>query len=165
MKRRIALVLGIAGLMLVVVAGVALAASISCGTSSGKQCPVGTNGSDTITGTSGIDIATGASGADTIALRAGNDFAYGDHGGDNMNGEEGSDYLEAGKGADTANGGEGDFDVVNVVDATNRDLALGGPGDDDACYIDDAGVEGFDEATGSCEVVYFTENGGPGPYP
>jgi Ca2+-binding RTX toxin-like protein len=157
MKRRIALVLGIAGLMLVLVAGVALAASINCGTTSGNQCPVGTNGIDTITGTSGTDIATGASGADNISLAGDRDFGYGDHGEDTVNGGSGNgDYVEGGKGPDTLNGGDGDDDVSNGVDATPSDVVAGGPGDDDVCYIDDAGVEGLDDATDSCEVVYFT---------
>ena len=158
MKRRIALVLGIAGLMLVVVAGVALAASINCGSTSGDQCPVGTNGNDTITGTGGTDIATGASGADTISLAGGRDFGYGDHGEDTVNGGSGDgDYVEGGKGPDTLNGGDGDEDVSNGVDQTASDIVAGGTGEDDLCLIDLDNVEGADDATASCEDVYGLE--------
>jgi Ca2+-binding RTX toxin-like protein len=162
MKRRVALVLGIAGLMLVVVAGVALAASISCA-GNGKQCPVGTNGSDQISGTQDTDIATGASGGDTIGLSGGQDFAYGDHGADNVNGESGNgDYVEGGKGPDTLSGGDGDNDVVNAVDQTGSDLAIGGAGINDICLIDGDNVGG-DEATGSCEKVFELQGPFPGP--
>ena len=61
----------------------------------------------------------------------------------------GSDRLRANRyGADTDNldGGRGN-DRLNVLDGDSRDRAVGGPGNDDFCFVDDV-----PEISPSCEV-------------
>jgi Ca2+-binding RTX toxin-like protein len=161
MKRRGVLLLTSIVVMVVVGAGVALAANIDCGDKPGAGC-LGTNQPDTITGTSGVDIITAAASADTVNAFGGADEVYGDSGGDTLNGGNGNDYLEGGSGANQVFGQAGDFDVVNVVDGDGNDFASGGDGTDDACIIDDDSAEIFgpdvpDDFSNSCEFVYETD--------
>jgi Ca2+-binding RTX toxin-like protein len=119
---------------------------------------VGTNAANVLQGTANPDKIAGAGGNDTISGLAGNDLLFGDSGSNTVNGGGNRDIVfgDAG-GASTANGKDGDFDWVSVADRDTRDLAVGGPGDDDTCVIDrirDAD-ETFaeDDAAGSCEWV------------
>jgi Ca2+-binding RTX toxin-like protein len=163
MQRRGVLLLTSIVVMVVVGAGVALAANISC-EGGGKGC-LGTNQADTITGTSSIDIITAAGSGDTVNAAGSADEVYGDSGGDTLNGGNGNDYLEGGRGANTLRGEAGDFDVVNVVDGDGNDFASGGDGEDDVCIIDDEGPIGSaaifggedaprDDFSNSCDFVY-----------
>jgi VCBS repeat-containing protein len=79
---------------------------------------IGTNGSNTITGTSGSDIMLGLNGNDTLNGGSGSDMLLGGSGDDTLNGGAGNDVLDGGKGDDTLDGGSGD------------DLELGGQGSD-----------------------------------
>jgi Ca2+-binding RTX toxin-like protein len=138
MKRRVALVLTTVLVMVVVAAGVALAATINCADQSpgtqGGPC-VGTIEADVITGTAFSDDIAAASGADTVDALGSGDDVYGDSGGDTLNGQGSGDYLEGGRGEDTLNGGAAN-DAINAVDGLGGDVANGGAGDDD-CYLDD----------------------------
>jgi Ca2+-binding RTX toxin-like protein len=138
--------------MVVVAAGVALAATINCADqSSGTQggpC-VGTIEADVITGTASSDDIAAASGADTVNARANGDEVYGDSGGDTLNGRRGGDYLEGGRSEDTLNGNR-DNDAINAVDGLGGDVANGGIGDDD-CYLDD--IEGGPQETPENELA------------
>ena len=157
MKRRGVLLLTSIVVMVVVGAGVALAASITC---SGGNC-LGTNGSDVITGTGQTDYITAASGSDLVNAKGGADEVYGDRGNDTLNGQGGNDYVEAGRGENVARGNGGNFDVVNVVDGDGNDFASGGDGTDDLCIVDSSSEtqfafdQGSDAFADSCEIVAF----------
>jgi Ca2+-binding RTX toxin-like protein len=133
MKRRGVLLLASIVVMVVVGAGVALAANINCGDNPAVGC-LGTNQPDTITGTADRDVITAASSGDTVRARGDGDDVYGDAGGDNLNGNRGGDYIEGGRGEDVMRGGP-DNDAINAVDGLGGDVANGGDGDDD-CYLD-----------------------------
>jgi Ca2+-binding RTX toxin-like protein len=179
MKRRGVLLLTSIVVMVVVGAGVALAANIDC---NGGNC-LGTNQSDNITGSNQVDFITAASGNDTVNARRGadelngdrdgdtlngggqGDQAYGGSGSDTVNGGGGADYLEGGRGSNVVNGGGGDSDVVNVVDGDDNDFASGGDGINDQCIIDGGGFVGSaaifsgpdansDDFSATCEDVY-----------
>jgi Ca2+-binding RTX toxin-like protein len=184
MKRSGVLLLASIMVMVVVGAGVALAANIDCGTFGppGGNC-LGTNQSDNITGTANADHITAASGNDNVNAAGGNDDVYGDRGEDTLNGSSGedemygdsgpdtlnggddADYLEGGTGANVVNGQGGNSDVVNVVDGDDNDFASGGAGINDQCIIDGGGFVGSaaifsgpdansDDFSASCEDVY-----------
>ncbi|CCI09447.1 beta strand repeat-containing protein [Microcystis aeruginosa] len=67
----------------------------------------GTNGNDSITGTSGGDNIFGLDGNDTLSGLGGSDNIYGGNGNDSLNGGDGSDYFTNDAGNDTINGGSG----------------------------------------------------------
>jgi Ca2+-binding RTX toxin-like protein len=164
MQRRGVLLLTSIVVMVVVGAGVALAANISCA-GGGKGC-LGTNQADVITGSSDIDIITAAGSADTVNAAGSADEVYGDSGGDTLNGGNGNDYLEGGRGDNVARGQAGDFDVVNVVDGDGNDFASGGDGENDVCIIDVAAEDngsavifggedaGADDVSDSCDFRF-----------
>ena len=68
---------------------------------------VGTEASETITGTAGNDVICGLGGIDTIDGVGGHDLIIGGGGADSLTGGAGNDFLIGGPGADTADGGEG----------------------------------------------------------
>jgi Ca2+-binding RTX toxin-like protein len=147
MRKRIALLLGtVVALVLVVAAGVAFAAVLT-----------GDQNDNTIFGTSAIDDITGAAGSDTLVGRTGGDVMYGDSGDDGVRGNMDSDYVDGGRGSDTVNGGDGNGDVVNVVDGTSLDTAIGGPGTSDICIIDALPGPQRDTVDESCEIVLETQ--------
>ena len=78
----------------------------------------GTNGPDTLNGTSGADIIFGFGGADNINGLAGADRLYGGLGDDVLTGAKGADFLSGGGGNDVLKGGKG------------ADSCTGGPGAD-----------------------------------
>jgi Ca2+-binding RTX toxin-like protein len=155
MKRRGVLLLTSMVVMVVVAAGVALAALVDCGDFGrpGGNC-LGTNQSDQITGTSERDIITAASGGDNVEARGSNDDVYGDAGGDTLNGQGGGDYLEGGRQEDVMRGGP-DNDAINAVDGLGGDVANGGDGDDD-CFLDDEAS--FDESDLENDVAVSCDN-------
>ncbi|MFB2805834.1 calcium-binding protein, partial [Microcystis sp. BLCC-F209] len=67
----------------------------------------GTNGNDSITGTSGDDNISGLDGNDTLSGLGGNDNIYGGNGNDVVNGDAGNDDLAGDNGNDSLNGGVG----------------------------------------------------------
>ena len=74
----------------------------------GEACSIaGTNGPDTLTGTSGDDVICGLSGADTIDGKGGNDLIFGGNGKDTLRGSGGADEIYGGRGDDTIFGGNG----------------------------------------------------------
>jgi Ca2+-binding RTX toxin-like protein len=159
MKRRGVLLLTSIVVMVVVGAGVALAANISC---NGGNC-LGTNKADNITGSNQADTITAASGNDTVNARGGPDQVYGDGANDSLNLGGGSDYGEGGRGSNTVNGQGGNLDVANVVDGDANDFAAGGDGNFDSCIIDAASAAIFgqpntnDDFSNTCEFVFFTD--------
>ena len=154
MGRKAILLLTSVAVMVVLSAGVALAAAI-----------VGTNGPDNLQGTANGDKIAGAGANDTIRGQAGNDQLSGDTGADDVFGDADRDIVQASTagGADTGNGGEGDFDWVSVADRDANDLAVGGPGAHDTCIIDEIKLENNsfveDDDAASCEhtEVVFTD--------
>lgn len=93
-----------------------VAPSGSCG--GRKATIVGTNGNDSLRGTSRADVIDARGGNDTIAGRGGNDVICGGNGNDTLKGNGGNDKLYGGAGRDALNGGSG------------RDSCSGGTGRD-----------------------------------
>jgi Ca2+-binding RTX toxin-like protein len=149
MGRRAILLGGALLTMVVVAAGVALAANIT-----------GTNDPDRLNGTENADKIAGSAKADIINGLGGNDQLFGDAGNDTVNGGDGSDNVQGGTGEDVAKGQSGDEDFVSVVDNDTNDFASGGEGDDDTCVVDLVnGVN--DDFSASCETVLQTTNIAP----
>jgi hypothetical protein len=143
MGQRLILLLCAMATMVVVSAGVALAAVV-IGTNAGENCatltPAPTGGPDNITLAGGDDTCNGLGGADEI---------YGDSGSDEISGGFGADDLYGGGGeSNDVNGAGSAGDWVSVVDGDTDDLAAGGPGGGDICAVDDP-----TEADPSCETV------------
>lgn len=150
MGRRLILLLSAMATMVVVAAGVALAAVLT-GTGAAENCTNFGGGptanADDITLGDGNDTCNGGEGADVI---------HGDSGQDNLDGGGGTfdDRLYGGGGnGDILKGGSGD-DFLNVVDGDDGggnadDTAQGGPGANDVCAVDDP-----NEATGCEKVLY-----------
>jgi Ca2+-binding RTX toxin-like protein len=99
---------------------------------------VGTDASETLNGTSGIDMIFGRNGNNTIngsgdsdLLCGGNgiDTLSGQDGNDILGGQNGDDILDGGTGNDTLNGNAGDDRLTGGADA---DLFSGGAGTDQA---------------------------------
>jgi Ca2+-binding RTX toxin-like protein len=155
MQRRGVLLLTSIVVMVVVGAGVALAANIDCGDfgKPGGNC-LGTNQPDVIDGTSERDFITAASGADTVNARNDRDEVYGDRHGDTLRGQAGDDYVEGGRGLDELRGGNQN-DVLNAVDQQGGDTLNGGDGDDD-CLIDEDNLPAGSESdvTTNCEEIW-----------
>ena len=89
---------------------------------------IGTDGDDTITGTSGSDLIATFNGADTVNAAAGNDKVLGGQGVDTFNGQDGNDHLYGYAGNDVLTGGAGDDKVLGGL---GNDTINGGAGDDD----------------------------------
>ncbi|MBM6582484.1 hypothetical protein ILT44_19960, partial [Microvirga sp. BT689] len=114
----------------------------------GGDSLTGTTNSDTISGLAGNDYLYGQSGNDTLDGGAdadyltgenGNDFVRGGTGNDTLYGGAGDDRLEGGAGDDTLNdyqgpnvqdGGEGNDTFQNVSYGTGADTLTGGEGQD-----------------------------------
>jgi Ca2+-binding RTX toxin-like protein len=145
MGRKAILLLTSLAVMVVVSAGLALAAAIT-----------GTRGPDTLSGTQNADKIAGSAKGDIISGKAGNDQLFGDSGNDNVNGGAGADNVQSGTGIDSANGQDGAGDFVSVVDNDTNDTAIGGAGSNDTCVVDQIGMQ-RDDFTASCERVLVTE--------
>jgi Ca2+-binding RTX toxin-like protein len=121
MRKTAATIMALVALFTLVGAGVAVAVTKTC---SSVPC-------------------RGTSAADLLKERIGNGKR------DVIIGGRGNDRLRANRyGADTDNldGGRGN-DRLNVLDGDFRDRAVGGPGNDDFCLVDD-----LPEVSPSCEV-------------
>ncbi|WP_310619318.1 tandem-95 repeat protein [Flexibacterium corallicola] len=97
---------------------------------------IGTNSSDTISGTERSDLVISGNGDDTIETGGGNDVILSGNGDDTINSGDGHDLVISGKGDDTVNAGSGN-DVIltgkgdDTVDAGDgHDLVITGKGDD-----------------------------------
>lgn len=94
---------------------------------------VGTERSDQLQGTDGIDVIVGLGGHDRISGASGDDFICGGAGRDHLGGGGGDDHLEGAEDADALDGGFG------------NDVVSGGGGSDDLSGgLDDDQVSGGD---------------------
>jgi Ca2+-binding RTX toxin-like protein len=150
MGRRLTLLLAAVATMVVVSAGVALAANI-IGTNNGENCatlaPPPTQQADNITLAGGDDECNARGGADQV---------YGDSGDDIIMGGNQTDSLYGDSGTNDVDGGAGNNDWVSVVDndggAGGDDSAAGGTGTGDTCAVDDPS-----EADNTCENVLVAQ--------
>jgi hypothetical protein len=151
MGRRLTLLLAAVATMVVVSAGVALAANI-IGTNASENCatlnPPPTNAADNITLAGGDDECNARGGADQV---------YGDAGADIIMGGNQTDSLYGGGGTgNDVDGQAGNNDWVSVVDndggAGGDDSAAGGTGTGDTCAVDDPS-----EADNTCENVLVAQ--------
>ena len=117
--KRAAIFLTLLSVMVLMFAGVALAALIEG--DDGANTLVGTPKGDAIYGYGGADRIEGRGGGDTLRLGSGSDEGYGGGGGDR---------LHLGGGSDEGYGKRGD-DYINAVDGT-EDAIFCGPGSDRA---------------------------------
>src|SRR5262249_49539710 len=101
----------------------------------GRTFP-GTNGNDSLTGTTGPDTIDGGNGNDSIDAGHGNDTVTGGNGNDTIPGGRGNDLLDGGNGDDVIDGGSGNNqlsggngnDIMRAGDGNNS--FDGGNGDD-----------------------------------
>lgn len=134
--RKTTLLLVVMGILLMIGAGVALAANTT-----------GTNQAETLNGTSGPDKLAGGGGADTLIGKQGDDLLFGDWGGnDKLNGGPDSDFLNAadGAGGDTLNpgstfttGSDNDTCVADVGDSAQGDPSPPLDANDDGNQVGD----------------------------
>jgi serralysin len=127
----------------------------------------GTNGADTINGTTSADTIYAQKGGDTVHGRSGNDRIYGQTGRDTLYGDSGDDYIEGNDQGDSIFGGNGD-DVIRTggnqgdgfTDYANgnagNDRIYGGP-DDDVIY---GGIG--DDVISTRDGIYFNDEVGCG---
>jgi Ca2+-binding RTX toxin-like protein len=119
MKRKAVLITTTAIALLVVSAGVALAATITC---EGGGC-FGTPNDDKMFGSANADVMFADAGNDKAHGRDGNDVVFADAGNDTVYGSDGEDWLEGASGSDTLVGGSGN----DVLDAETLESPLGSP--------------------------------------
>jgi Ca2+-binding RTX toxin-like protein len=122
MKRMVVLVAFTGGLLLLI-GGVALAATIDC---TGGYC-AGTEENDVMNGTDTYDLMHGLGGDDNMFGHFGHDEIYGGQGADFLLGDEDYDYPDTLLGNDTLYGGPGNDDLRG---AFGNDKIYGGDGDD-----------------------------------
>lgn len=127
--RRTTMIVLIAALMVALTAGVAVAASVTCGgPGDTNPAPVACQG------TPNNDVITGTGNADIIDALAGKDVVKAKNGDDDVNGQGNDDTLFGHKGCDTLNGGGGQdkLDAKNGDDCPSGetvDADDGNPGD------------------------------------
>ena len=133
----------------------------------------------TVSGTDGADTITTAAGNDTVHGEEGNDVVHAGGGNDNITGGAGNDTLDGGLGNDNINGGAGNDSITGgpsqvtcvtlqiptaTSPACDRDILIGGTGDDKIFGGDDAdyilGGSGVDQLEGGLGRDYV--DGGPG---
>lgn len=129
------LILASVMLTLLLVAGVAFAATRHC---NGGTC-TGTDRADKLFGSTGFDKILGQQGADKIRANDGDDMAKGGAGADEIYGEAGHDRVKGSQDRDYVSGGDGD-DLVRggLHSRTNdgvRDVLDCGPGNDTVYYV------------------------------
>lgn len=93
-----------------------------------------TEGTDSITGSSGGDVLNGLNGNDTILGLGGNDSLIGGRGQDSLLGGDGNDTLTGGADADILDGGTGNDRLV-VREGEGNDTVSGGAGDTDTLVV------------------------------
>jgi Ca2+-binding RTX toxin-like protein len=111
---------------------------------------IGTNGNDTINGTSQGDIILVSNGNDTVNAGSGNDIVTGGNGNDIINGGAGSDIIDGANGNDTIDGGDGS-DILSggngndtIDGGSGSDIVLGGNGNDILIYRAANNVNAYD---------------------
>ncbi len=138
--RKLTLLTVLVGMMVVLVATAAAAATIR-----------GTGGNDTIRGTNNADKLYGLAGNDRITARGGADLLEGAVGNDQLNGGPGSDRIDGGLGRDAAQGSTGD-DLLVLDRDENADYAYCGDGFDEA-RVSANDFVGDDTRAGDLDVV------------
>ena len=133
--RRVGFILAIAGLLVVVFAGIAFAVTRTC---DGGTCK-GTDRADKLFGSTGFDKILGEQGADTIRANDGDDMVKGGAGADEIYGEAGNDRVKGSQDRDYVSGGDGD-DIVRggLHSRPNdgvKDVLDCGPGTDTVYYV------------------------------
>ena len=119
--RRTAILAGAVAMLVVRLAGVALAKTISCPNRDNGLC-VGTNGDDALTGTNRADTIKARGGVDTVSARGGSD---------RVSGGEGVDHLQGGAGKDTLDGGaNSEFELENADGGAGNDTLVESAGPD-----------------------------------
>ena len=137
-RRAITILLVTGALLLMTVAGVALARTFTCQPGSTKQNPCkGTKKTDLISGTDGKDYILAGRGNDQVNAEGGDDEVHsgrgsdedidGGDGDDHLYGERGNDDLDGQQGDDVLYGGIGDDDIHDLSPA-DEDVVLDGPG-------------------------------------
>jgi hypothetical protein len=166
MGRRAILLLVAMATMVVVSAGVALAAEV-IGTGLADNCATlpqpATTSDDEIALAGGDDFCQALAGNDWVAGDSDNDTLNGNQGTDEVYGNQGTDDVRGGFGADRvfggaglnddANGGASDGDFVSVVDGEDDDIAYGGTGLNDICAVDDPVEADIAPDPEACEIV------------
>ena len=133
-------------LVVLVAAGVALAATISCPNRAGNLC-VGTSNKDTMIGRDRVVNMRGREGGDEMRGRGAADTMLGQPGSDTILGQDGPDTLNGGPGVDTLAGGNGK-DELNGAEA--RDALNGGAADDTYAFkINNWGNDTISDSTNS----------------
>jgi len=134
MRRRVVLVVAAVVGTLVVGSGVALAATITCGTT--NPC-LGTNDPDTITGNNNYNEVYAGAGNDYVRAFSGSDAVFGDEGNDIIDGYAGQDVIRGGPDGDGSALGAR-FNETNLEGGEDGDTVYGGGGSDwiDAAYAD-----------------------------
>lgn len=132
--KRTALLLTATITTVLLVAGVALAATLNCG---GGDC-LGTTSDDRMYGSDALDNMAGLSGDDLVVGRLGDDSVKGGYGNDRVYGFEGNDKAKGGYGRDVVYGNAGD-DVVRGTTYGENDNAhdelFCGPGIDEVYFV------------------------------
>jgi 3-phytase/alkaline phosphatase D len=96
----------------------------------------GTDGADSLRGTSKDDLILGLGGDDTVKGGSGSDVLYGGDGNDTVHGGSEDDILWAGAGDDTLDGGSGNDELSGgagndvLKGGSGKDVLTGGAGDD-----------------------------------
>jgi Ca2+-binding RTX toxin-like protein len=158
--RRLFMVLGVMSLVVLVVAGVAIAANVT-GTNQ-ADCPLnGTNSNDNMAGLASADCVNAFAGDDNIETGAGNDASqggtgfdqiFGSNGQDRLFGQDGDDTIYGGLGGDLLGGGSGSDFLVSADGIAGNDTINAGESEDDfdICVRD---VNGDDDEVNDCERI------------
>ena len=120
MRRAILLLTLIISATVLLAAGVALAAVITC---PGGVCQ-GTEEADKITGSQRVDTIHALGGNDNVLGRSSGDFIYGDDGNDRLSGDGGPDEIYGGPGDDIDL--DGDARIDEIYGGVGNDLELDG---------------------------------------
>jgi Ca2+-binding RTX toxin-like protein len=131
MRRATLLLTLIISATVLLAAGMALAAVITCPTGPGGECQ-GTIEADKITGTQGADAIDALGGNDSVLGRSGGDFIRGDEGNDRLSGDGGPDEIHGGPGDDIDL--DGDARIDKIYGEEGNDLELDGDKGNDELY-------------------------------
>lgn len=157
--RKTVLFMASTALAVLVVCGVALAATIQCPNRAGNLC-VGTTGADTLTGTANSDEIRGRAGADVIDGLGAKDRLTGGPGKDVMSGGDGADDLFGGRGGDKTFD-SGGTPQPGIIGGLGPDGLNGGAGDDFINAANDGSVDNISCGASSGQggdIVAFDKN-------
>ncbi len=138
MRVRALLIMATMGLGVLLLGGVALAATID-----------GTSEADDLVGTENNDVIHASGGADYVSGLAAGDVLYAGAGNDTVVGREGNDRILGNTGSDTLFGNEGN-DTIDSAGDLERDVVKCGLGDADTAYVDK-----IDRVKKNCENVFL----------